>query len=853
MNPQRLTRQLAALTAAIAVTALGSQLLASPASAAVAAPAPVTTSLAANGWSTAVENPGFGSAVVVAADSPYGDNAARLDTGAGDPAGNHGGKPYLNQSGFGNTKVDAINSLGYSTKVLADAGTPLAPALNLSVVSDDPLSPNAPKWQGTLVYEPVNQTQALVENEWQTWNPLASDAKWWFSKDIVDSDGHVVLARQHTATWDEIRADFAGNPKYTNLRLDESAGGLNLSLGQAGYSAGTSNLSALADGITFGAGTDATTYDLEDGVGRIGPCDANIDSAAKTYTLTQDCDTYATINVPDGWTLNGNGHTMHAIEDSAHPNFPGPVVKAAVGTDSAATLNVENLTIQGLGFSNGANSGGLLSGIYMQRAGGKITNVTVTGISHANGVQEGVGIWARNKDLATGSTDVPRASITLSHVTVDAYQKAGIVLDGNVGITADHLTVGSSNAGDTIAANAVQISRGAHGSLTDSTIGENNYSGDDAATSVLLYDAGAVRLTRNIISGADGDVAVDVSNDSNTIDTIASVSCTLIARTSAVVDGQAVVNEDSNAPGSVDLTLGAMTYQGWATKVSGDYTAVSDPSCRPAAPKVSTTAGFGTADVSWTATAPAYAPITGYTVRIVGNKTITQQVSAGVRSAHFTGLTSGVDYTATVTAHNASGDAVGTAAIRGTTTTLTPASASISYGRAVALTGTVRTTTGAVNNGNVTLQALPAGSTSWAVVGHGRTSTTGSYRFVATPARNTTYRVLYAGGAAVSSVSPSRQVKVVPALTVYANRTAVAVGNWVILRGTLAPKSAAPTATIRIKSGSGWRTLATVHVNTNGTFGFAWQAAVRGTATFQASVAANGFSPVTQVVTVHVR
>ena len=125
---------------------------------------------------------------------------------------------------------------------------------------------------------------------------------------------------------------------------------------------------------------------------------ADPDGAGQLYTLTDDVSTYTTITMPNDATLDGAGHTITAVEDATHRNFPGSVLASAVGSNSApAKLDVKNLDITTQGFEGGSNSGGLLNGIYMYRAGGSLTNVSVNGISHGNGVQEGNAISIRNR------------------------------------------------------------------------------------------------------------------------------------------------------------------------------------------------------------------------------------------------------------------------------------------------------------------------------------------------------------------------------------------------------------------------------------------------------------------------
>lgn len=73
----------------------------------------------------------------------------------------------------------------------------------------------------------------------------------------------------------------------------------------------------------------------------------------------------------------------------------------------------------------------------------------------------------------------------------------------------------------------------------------------------------------------------------------------------------------------------------------------------PAAPVVSASAGNGQVTVRWSAPADHGAPITGYTVQVVGGASVS--VSAATTNYTFTGLTNGTEYTFQVTAINGMG------------------------------------------------------------------------------------------------------------------------------------------------------------------------------------------------------
>jgi hypothetical protein len=328
-----------------------------------------------------------------------------------------------------------------------------------------------------------------------------------------------------------------------------------------------------------------------------GTCVFTPDVQAQTMTLTADCDTFETLDVPDGYTLLGGGHTITAVQDVDHPSFHGAVVQSATGdSTAAATMNVENLTITSRGFGEFTQdqSDFPLRGIAMVHAGGSITDVTVDGIAHAEGGQRSRAIYVDN----TGGSTPPEAVVSLDRVTVERWQKAGVDFRGNVAFDAQHLTVGDSENVDgtrnTVnAPNGVVILDGAHGSVTDSTIGENRWPGDDGgpaedvvvATSILVQDAGSTTLARNVIKGEDGDVAVMVAdyNDDSSTPAQITVSCSTLVRTDGghadANAGYGIWNYEENTPNAIDLTVASTTFSGWRKNIQGAATTDTDDSC----------------------------------------------------------------------------------------------------------------------------------------------------------------------------------------------------------------------------------------------------------------------------------
>lgn len=615
-----------------------------------------------------------------------------------------------------------------------------------------------------------------------------------------------------------------------------------------GYSMGSGvHGGGVISSMTYGD----TTYEFALGVG---PCEALIDAPTLTYRLTEDCSTFQTINIPDGWTIDGDGNTLTAVEDATSPNFPGPIIVSATGTEAGpATLHVSDLTINTT-FS-GANSGGLLAGIRFNQAGGSVTDVEITGVTHGNGVQEGIALYVRNKK-PNGDLDVPEATVTVDGVTVTRYQKSGVIFDGNVSFSMTDSTVGRSTdqAGNPIpgiAANAVQISRGAHGAVTGSTIALNDYNpspppGDgSSSTAILVYNAAEVSLSQSLVTGTNGDIGMDTYNDgTGSFDTVVNASCNLFERDDdGAYDPYGIgISQWDDGSDPVEVNLSDTTFSGWnydtalldgappALEVQPGAENQQLGACVPSAPVVSATGGDEVADVTWTpSSAPAYAPISGYEVTLSGDDTSeeTQLVDADVTSAQFEDLTSGVTYTASVVALNASGEsAPGTATLFGTDLTLAPDDPSVKFKQSTIVRGTLSSAdSGADLAGRtITVEARPNGASGWSAVGTATTAADGSYELSVSPAKHTAYRAQYAGGPDMPSTSGPATVYVKVKVTMKTADKTVAEGTTVQFAGKASPKLKGKPVQLERKIGSTWVEVDAGTLNNVSRYKFFWDA-----------------------------
>lgn len=847
--------------AASAIAVAGLAAVALPASAAQHADSTtIHTTVAGNGWVVNSQGPGNGS--ITGAIAPGGRDAAELTTQGDGTIMTLFGTSYIG------TKFADISGLSYSTYVANSEQDILAPSIGVEIWGG---TTNA--FLGSMVYEPYRQQDgsSVVDGQWQTWDTMSSNALWWSSKAVTDSNGNIVIPAQATEPLSVFEAAWAANPnKYSNINTKD---GVKTYVGSSAPSSGWNNFVGYVDDVvvtTGGANPSDTDWDFTTG---IGACAATVDNATETDTLTQDCTTASTITVPDGWTIDGAGHTLTAVENAASPNFPGPVLLSTEGSAQAATMNVANLHITTSGFGNG-NSGGQLAGIKYDRAGGSLENVSINGISHGNGVQEGIGLWVRNRD-ASGSYAVPPATVSIDNVTVTNYQKAGMVLDGNLGFTLTNSTIGAAAGPDgtpltSIAANSLQVSRAAHGTVSGNHIALNEYNpqpppGDGSdATAVLVYDAKTVTLTDNVISGDNGDVAIDTYNDTlGVLDTHVIASCNLISRDEQPGDpsdpyGVGVAQwNDGSTPVEVDLS--DTTFTGWAYNTStitpqsdgslsfgGGATDQSLGQCPPSAPTgVMAPGGDGQTDVSWNAsTAPEYAPLTGYTVTAKdsgGNVVATQDVDANTTSTHLAGLADGQDYTISVVANGGGGtSAPGTVVLHSTSLLLSAADSQVTYGSGTTLNGTLTSTGGSTTGRTVTIQSAPSGTGSWSTLGTVTVGAGGSFSKAITPTDNTDYRAVYSGDPDLASTSTTTTVEVAMAVKDRASAKKVKSGGKVLFSGAVTPSNVGGTVELQQKVHGVWTIIQTHQLDAQSSFGFRWTAGDAGKYQFRVLAVGDG-------------
>ena len=241
---------------------------------------------------------------------------------------------------------------------------------------------------------------------------------------------------------------------------------------------------------------DAVLVGVELGVTQ---CQFSDDAATSTRTLLNDCETSHSVLVPDGWTLDGAGHSITAVDPSGG-HFTGAVVRNA-----GLVANVRNLTVTADDLADVCDAGDdRLRGIMLDGAAGSIVGNHVLGINQGDsGCQEGNAIEVRNAPFDTTGVD---KVVTVSDNEVSDYQKGGIVANGSVRVTIVRNTVQGVGPVDYIAQNGIQIAFGATGLVESNSMTNNFYTGPDVACGLLFFEADGAKQKRNTFAGNEKDV-----------------------------------------------------------------------------------------------------------------------------------------------------------------------------------------------------------------------------------------------------------------------------------------------------------------------------------------------------------
>jgi len=194
-----------------------------------------------------------------------------------------------------------------------------------------------------------------------------------------------------------------------------------------------------------------------------------------TMTLIADCTTDATILVPDGYTLDGAGHTMTAV-DPPGGHFLGAVVANAEPRANVMNLRITTSNLADACETNDKTAGTdfRLRGIQFNGASGEIAHNIVTDINRAaSSCWEGAGIEVRNEP--TDGRHPNTQTVEVSDNVVMNYQMVGIVGVGDVSVKIHNNRISASAAKATVPESGIQLSYHAIGEINDNVVTGNWY------------------------------------------------------------------------------------------------------------------------------------------------------------------------------------------------------------------------------------------------------------------------------------------------------------------------------------------------------------------------------------------
>ena len=224
-------------------------------------------------------------------------------------------------------------------------------------------------------------------------------------------------------------------------------------------------------------------------------------TVGNTMTLDGDCITDETIFVPDGFTLEGDNHTITA-QDPAAGHFTGGVLENAA---TGSPITIQNVRITTNNLTNTCDAGDdRLRGILIEGVGATILDNHVNNINQGiSGCQEGNAVEVRNAPF-----DGTHPNTIFTHIegnTIKSYQKGGIVTNGDVQVKIKYNTVTGLGPIDYIAQNGIQVGFGAFGNINFNNVYDNEYTPQTFGSGGILVFAGGnnSNIKYNVVRRSD--------------------------------------------------------------------------------------------------------------------------------------------------------------------------------------------------------------------------------------------------------------------------------------------------------------------------------------------------------------
>lgn len=622
-----------------------------------------------SGWAIETTNGATGAFVKGTGTPPLGSGSFFMKSNA------TGDKKFLHL-----TKLDGVPFAGRPLADLTElsfssyaANGVYSPYVNIPIHSDLIDANNNGLADGTEVGVPSATGNAILVHEptvpgsvWTTSNTIDAGATWRITRPVVSGGVIPVWTYRTYADWMSILTDGVFNPDYGDIQwvIGDSS------------SAAWSGKSGWVDAITVTTTSEAASFDLEEG---LGSCPVAIDTPNKSFTLIDDCTTDSTLMLRDGWSLDGAGYTITAVDPSASVDFTGAVVTNEI-VSGGGSMNITDVTIDG-DLADGCSNN--LFGVKFDGASGTLTDSTISDIKYGagSGCQGGNSVDITNLG---GST---RLTVDVDNVDVTGMQKTGIRANGKVALTLTNSSVASSELDLVTASNSLQISRGARAYVSRNTFGGNDWDGNTtwSASGVLLYGAEDVTFTRNVVTGTDTDLGLYISQDATYQAGRTTLTCNLVERDAAVDTPfdlwSTGIGADADLTAKVDAR--GNTVRGFATAYENVDNETGGPCALGPVLDLRLSGSSSSVTADWSAPAPVdAAPVESYEVTLTpggATQTVTDTFVT------FAGLNAAKEYTASVVPLNAAGRGAAASA-SGTTD---PGPATVTEVSATASTATV--------------------------------------------------------------------------------------------------------------------------------------------------------------------
>lgn len=558
-----------------------------------------------------------------------------------------GDKAFLHLTGIDGTPLQGVPTADLSTLAFDSRSTSAtdSPYLNIAIssarIDSDSNGIPGPGTFASFVYVPASNG-GQPANTWTSHNALDPAAKWWVSRQVIASD-NTVISRGTQKTWSQWQAILDDAVIHPQVGSIQWIVGDTTDASWVGVKGSVDNLQVATTSL-------AATYDLEEGLGE---CPVVIDAPSDTFTMTADCTTSTSLSIRDGWTLNGAGHTITAVDPSPAVNFTGAVLTNEA-VSGGARMDLSSLHLVG-DLRAGCNND--LNGVLFSNAAGSLTDSTVADIRRG----AGSGCQGGNS-ISIDNNGPDRLAVTVDDVAVTGFQKTGIRANGNIALRLTDSSVADAKLDLVTASNSLQVSRGARAYVAHNTFGGNDWDGNDlwSASGVILYGAEDVTFIRNVVEGDDTDVALSISAAPGYTEGTATITCNLFSRDEATDSTPAAgtpmdlwntgVAADEALLANVNAT--GNTVVGFATPYENVVNETGGPCASGPVHDLSLSADSTSVTATWTAPeALPYAPVTGYDVTLTPGGD-TQTVTA--TTATFA-VPAGKDVTITVVPVNAAG------------------------------------------------------------------------------------------------------------------------------------------------------------------------------------------------------